>query len=88
VILYAGNPTLEHIAQENSARIIFPEKRDIVTNLFGEYQLSNAHIAYEAGLFLGIDEDSIRSALVHVEHHGRLEYITPNLLIDGAHNEA
>jgi folylpolyglutamate synthase/dihydropteroate synthase len=25
---------------------------------------------------------------VHVEHHGRLEYITPNLLIDGAHNEA
>ena len=29
----------------------------------------------------------ITSALLHVQHHGRLEYIRSNLLIDGAHNE-
>ena len=87
VILYGSNPTLESIAEKNSAPLIFPEPRSVITNMLGEHQISNARIAYEAGIFLGIEKGIIESALLHVDHHGRLEYIRPNLLIDGAHNE-
>jgi len=38
-------------------------------------------------MFLELTEETIQNALLHVDHHGRLEYIFPNLLIDGAHNE-
>ena len=48
MILYGRNPTLEAIALERDSRIIFPEERDIVTNLLGEHQLSNGRIAYES----------------------------------------
>lgn len=87
VILYDKNPTLVSIAHEQSAPIISPETRSVTTNLLGEHQISNARIAYEAGIFLGIEEETIENALLHVDHHGRLEYLRPNILIDGAHNE-
>ncbi len=87
VILYGPNPTLEAIANERQSPIIFPENRNITTNLLGEHQLSNARIAYEAGIFLSIPESIIQDALTHVDHPGRLQYLRPNLLIDGAHNE-
>ncbi len=87
VILYGHNLTLEDIAIESGAPVIFPKERHIETNLLGRHQLQNARIAYEAGIFLWLEEATIQSALLHVEHHGRLEYIRPNLLIDGAHNE-
>jgi dihydrofolate synthase / folylpolyglutamate synthase len=86
VILYGANPILEQIAEERSSRVILPQMRDISTNLLGEHQLSNARIAYEAGIWLDIPESMIQQALLHVEHRGRLQYLTPNLLIDGAHN--
>lgn len=87
MILYGPNPTLEAIANERQSPIIFPENRNITTNLLGEHQLSNARIAYEAGIFLSIPESIIQDALTHVDHPGRLQYLRPNLLIDGAHNE-
>ena len=87
MILYGGNPTLEFIAEKQHALIIFPEPRTVITNLLGEHQTRNARIAYEAGIFLEIEKETIESALLHVDHHGRLEYLRPNLLIDGAHNE-
>ncbi len=87
VILYDENSILEDIACERDSRVVFPQKRKILTNLSWEHQISNWRIAYEAGVFLGIPEDIIEYALLHVDHHGRLEYILPNLLIDGAHNE-
>lgn len=87
VILYGTNSTLESIAHERNAHTIFSKSRSIETNLLGEHQISNARIAYEAGIFLGIEEAIIEHALLHVDHHGRLEYLKPNLLIDGAHNE-
>jgi dihydrofolate synthase / folylpolyglutamate synthase len=87
VILYDNNPTLEGIAWERNSEIIFPKKRNIKTNLLGEHQISNGQIAYDAGMVLGLTEETIQNALLHVDHHGRLEYILPNLLIDGAHNE-
>jgi dihydrofolate synthase/folylpolyglutamate synthase len=87
VILYDENSILEDIACERDSRVVFPQKRKILTNLTREHQISNGRIAYEAGVFLRIPEDIIEYALLHVDHHGRLEYILPNLLIDGAHNE-
>lgn len=87
VILYSENPILEHIARERSSRVIFPALREIETNLLGEHQISNGRIAYEAGIFLSIPPTVIQSALLHVHHDGRLQYVETNLLIDGAHNE-
>ncbi len=87
VILYGKNPTLENIAYKKSSKVIFPRSMKIHTNLLWEHQVSNARIAYEAWVFLGIPDATIRTSLLHVEHHGRMEYILPNLLIDGAHNE-
>ncbi len=87
VILWGKNPTLEKISMEKGSKVISPKKREVITNLLGDHQISNARIAYEAGLFLWIDDIHIKNALLHVDHHGRLEYIHPNLLIDGAHNE-
>ncbi len=87
VILYNANPTLESIAKNQESPIIFPEKRSVKTNMLGNHQLSNARIAYEAWVFLWIDEENIKHALLHVNHPGRMEYLSPNLLIDGAHNE-
>lgn len=87
IILYGENPVLQDIARHRDARVIFPKKRTIKTNLLGEHQIANGCIAYEAGVFLDIPEDVIKNALLHVDHHGRIEYILPNLLIDGAHNE-
>ena len=87
VILYGANPTLESIAHERHSPIIFPLPRAVITNMLGEHQISNARIAYEAGKYLGIPDIIIDHALLHVHHHGRLEYLRPNLLIDGAHNE-
>lgn len=87
VILYGENTTLEIIANKKQSPILFPTKRDITTNLIWEHQLSNARIAYEAGVFCWIEEPIITQALTHVDHPGRLQYLRSNLLIDGAHNE-
>ncbi len=87
ILLYDENPTLQSLAIDKGSPVIFPEKREITTNLLGDHQIANARIAYEAGKFLGISDSIIQQALLHVDHHGRLEYIRPNLLIDGAHNE-
>jgi dihydrofolate synthase/folylpolyglutamate synthase len=87
IILYDKNPTLESIAENRESQIIFPERRIILTNMIWNHQISNAQIAYEAGIFLWIDEKIIQDALLHVNHPGRMQYLSPNLLIDGAHNE-
>ena len=88
VILYGENITLQQIAIKQWSRVIFPKKRNVTTNLLGEHQISNARIAYQTGVFLWIAPEIIKKALVQVDHPGRLQYLRPNLLIDGAHNVA
>lgn len=88
VLLYGENPTLEFIAMKQKSLTLFPKDRIVKTNLLGEHQISNARIAFEAGIFLWISDTIIRHALTEVDHPGRLQYLKPNLLIDGAHNEA
>jgi dihydrofolate synthase / folylpolyglutamate synthase len=80
------NEVIEKIAYEKWAPLIFAWEQE--TNLLGEYQKRNAGIAYEIAKYLGIEENIIKSWLMQVNHPWRLQYITKNLLIDGAHNEA
>lgn len=87
VVLYDHNPTLEQIAHHQNSPIIIPEIEKRTTNLLWHHQQSNARIAYEVWKRIGIDEATIEQALLHVHHPGRMQYLYPNLLIDGAHNE-
>lgn len=44
-------------------------------------------MAYTICKQLGLKESVIQEGLSHAQHAGRLQYITPNLCIDGAHNK-
>ncbi len=88
VILYGQNTTLESIANDRQSRILYPKERSVITNLLGSHQISNARIAYEAGIFLWTPYAIIEKALLEVDHPGRLQYLRTNILIDGAHNIA
>ena len=95
------NNVIKKIAEEKKAPIIFTNKK-IKTNLVWEYQMLNAWIAFEICKYLlyslplkskevpegGRIFPIILEWLQKVEHFWRLQYITPNLLIDWAHNEA
>ncbi len=88
ILLYGKNPILQAIANNRWSPILFATERTVMTNLLGEHQISNARIAYKAGVFVWIPSRTIREALLQVDHPGRLQYLRSNLLIDGAHNEA
>ena len=95
------NKIIEKIAEEKKAPIIFTTEK-VKTNLVWEYQEKNAWIAFEICKYLlyslplkskevpegGRIFPIILEWLQKVEHFWRLQYITPNLLIDWAHNEA
>ena len=86
VIVWVKHPTFEKIAQEVNSQLLYSDK-EVPTNMKGEYQMKNAGIAYEVCKQLWIEEHTILKWLQKVRHRGRLEYILPNLIIDGAHNE-
>jgi len=97
IVFNHKNKVIEKIAKQKNAPIIFTEKK-VKTNLIWEYQEKNAGIAFEICKYLLLNnspltplftiEGNILEWLQKVEHFGRLQYITPNLLIDWAHNEA
>lgn len=86
IVYNKKNEIIEKIAYEKWSPLIFAWKKE--TNLLGDYQKKNAWIAYEIAKYLGIEESIIKTWLMQVNHPWRLQYITGNLLIDGAHNEA
>jgi len=92
------NKVIEKIAKQKKAPTIFTEKK-VKTNLIWDYQEKNAGIAFEICKYLltspqpsPLEERGLYKLILEwlqkVEHFGRLQYITPNLLIDWAHNEA
>ncbi|MDQ7022377.1 MAG: hypothetical protein Q9M97_02415 [Candidatus Gracilibacteria bacterium] len=81
------NKIIEKTAEEKKSPVIFTDKK-IKTNLIGKYQEKNAAIAFRICKYIKIPEKEILEGLQKVQHFGRLQYITYNLLIDGAHNEA
>lgn len=64
---------------------------DIVLAMVGQHQVANASLAIMASLLLQKDypkvtPELIKDALAHANWRGRTEFLRPNLMIDGAHN--
>ncbi len=57
-------------------------------SLLGKHQQDNAKTAYLALRELNVPEDLILKGLNKTTWPGRLQYIQPNILVDGAHNIA
>ncbi len=100
VVINHKNKVIEKVAKEKKAPIIFTTKK-IKTNLIWDFQEKNAAIAFEICKYLfslplkskevperGWIFPTILEWLQKVVHFWRMQYITPNLLIDWAHNEA
>ncbi len=79
------NSVIEWAARKKNAPIIFT-KKSVETNLVWEYQKLNAWIAFEICTYLWCTDQTIVSWLQNVQHLGRLQYISSNVLIDWAHN--
>lgn len=64
---------------------------DIALAMAGQHQVANASLAIMASLLLQKDYpevtlELIKDALAHANWRGRTEFLRPNLMIDGAHN--
>ena len=64
---------------------------DIALAMTGQHQVANASLAIMASLLLQKDYpkvtlELIKNALAHANWRGRTEFLRPNLMIDGAHN--
>ena len=57
---------------------------DIALAMAGQHQVANASLAIMASLLL--QKDYPKDALAHANWRGRTEFLRPNLMIDGAHN--
>lgn len=82
---------LRQVAAERGARLIEVKEPWSASplGLAGEHQRWNAALAVAAvrELGLGLDEASIREALQVTRWPGRFERVSPQLILDGAHNE-
>ena len=77
----------------HSFDFIYKEQRleGIALAMAGQHQVANASLAIMASLFLQKDypkvtPELIKDALAHASWLGRTEFLMPNLMIDGAHN--
>lgn len=86
VVVNHENEVIENIALIKNSQVIFTDKT-FETNLPGEHQKRNAAIAYEICKYLWFSETEIFAWFKKVEHPGRLQYLSENLLVDWAHNE-
>lgn len=66
------------------------ERAGLMIGLNGDHQIVNAAVACQLldllPEHLRVDEDAVRAGLENVKHRGRLEWLAPDLLVDGAHN--
>lgn len=76
----------------HSFDFIYKEQREgIALAMAGQHQVANASLAIMASLLLQKDypkvtPELIKDALAHASWLGRTEFLMPNLMIDGAHN--
>ena len=75
--------------RENFKTVVKLEKKEFELSLFGEHQVKNFLLAYEALKYLGIADEVIKKALKKVTWKGRFELVSKNpfVILDGAHNE-
>lgn len=61
------------------------------SNTGEDYRVDNAKVAFKAARTLGdiikIDSEDIINGLAEYQWPGRMDYIAPNIIVDGAHNE-
>jgi dihydrofolate synthase/folylpolyglutamate synthase len=66
------------------------EREGLKLGLLGDHQMVNAAVALRIVDLLprdlSISDDAVRVGLAEVRNRGRLEWLAPNLLVDGAHN--
>ncbi len=64
------------------------ERSGLQIGLCGDHQLTNAAVACQlVDLFrLPVSEEAVRIGLLNAHNRGRLEWLAPDLLVDGAHN--
>jgi dihydrofolate synthase/folylpolyglutamate synthase len=74
LVINFHNAVIEARAMKLSAPIIFTNKKRY-TNLLWEYQRSNAWLAWELAVHLGIDIGQVSSWLQNVDHKWRLQKI-------------
>lgn len=87
VVLNINNEVINQQAHEKWSSIIYTDEL-VPTNLHGRHQQQNAALAYEITRYLWVPYDTILQWLQQVQHPWRLEFLYPNILIDGAHNES
>ena len=83
---------IEQISRERGCELFVADPRMISSplGLAGEHQKQNAACAAVATSILktkGFSLSNIEKALLKTTWPGRLEYLLPNVLLDGAHNE-
>ena len=74
---------------ENFKTMVRFEEKEFELSLFGEHQVRNFLLAYEALRYLGISDEVIKKAVQKVIWKGRFELVSKNpfIILDGAHNE-
>jgi dihydrofolate synthase / folylpolyglutamate synthase len=78
----------EECTKKNATLITSKEMSPFKLSMLGEHQQENARVAYTALKQLNIPEENILSGLQKTTWPGRLQYVTSNILVDGAHNVA
>ncbi len=99
ITLYPKNPILGEISHKKNAPLIYvsplltsPVQCHEVYNgtkisLPGLHQAENAALAKRAAEYLGLTEKAIKYGLSHAKHKARFEFLSDNIIFDGAHNE-
>jgi len=70
---------------------IEPRLIQLMTPMIGEYQIHNAVTAMLAALLqkrLPVSDDAVREGLREAVFKGRMEWLSPNIITDAAHNPA
>ena len=78
---------IKEFAEKNHSKLLLSEEScDFELGLRGEYQKQNAALAFSVLKFLGIAEAAIRHGFKESRWPARFEFLSDDLLIDGAHN--
>lgn len=80
-----NNKLMYEWARRKDAKLCIVEQ-SMSTSLLWEHQKKNAWLVYQSLVDLWFSNKQVRAWLLQVEHPWRLQYIRPNILLDGAHN--
>lgn len=81
------NTPLMHYAAKSKKSPLHISTELIETNLHGIHQQENAWVAYTCLTTLWFDPIHVKQWLTHITHPWRTQWLTKNILLDGAHNE-